>query len=299
MVDFFLEQCLPQRLILSAASESFGPSLLALLGSIRLNWPGHPPLRVYDLGLENETRQALAENRIEVVPVPPFCSHWRKHFTWKIWCLNEAPAAEILWLDAGLTVMEPLDEIFTAINRLGYFVAPNYHFLDQEASDAACLGCGVEPSFRTGKPTLAGGLLGFQKDGVILAILREALQVAMTEANIQATRPTHRHDQAIISLLMYKHFPTIMMADAQIYLGYKSPEQVAGQKVWVHRGGLLPQDIDFFRRHLSIDGKPRRPLNPAKNRPKNPFILFIRFAKSRYRRLKGRLGPPRIYDGVR
>jgi len=287
------------QLILSAASEGFGPSLLALLGSTHLNWPAHPPFRVYDLGMEAKTLEILEANRVEVVKVPPFCPHWRKHFTWKIWCLNDAPAAQILWMDAGITVMEPLDEIFSAIESLGYFLVPNYHLLDSEASDAACRGCGVEASFRNGKPTLAGGLLGFQKDGEMRDILQEALAVAMEEEAIKATKPTHRHDQAILSLLMYKYLQSIVLADAQIYLGYKSPEQVAGQKIWVHRRGLLAQDIDFYSRHISVSGAPHKPLNPSKNRPRNPFVLMRRFLRSRYRRLKNKLQPPQIYNGVR
>ena len=43
------------RMIITAASSTFGPSLLALLGSLNLNWPGHPPVRVYDIGLDEDT----------------------------------------------------------------------------------------------------------------------------------------------------------------------------------------------------------------------------------------------------
>jgi hypothetical protein len=288
-----------EHLIITAASENFGPSLLALLGSIHLNWPTHPPIRVYDLGMDTKTLEILGANRIEVVKVPPFCPHWRKHFTWKIWCLNDAPAQQTLWMDAGFVVMEPLDELFTTIQRLGYFFVPNYHLLDDEASETACRGCGVDASFRIGKSTLAGGLMGFQKEGTMLDLIHEALAVAMVEENIQATKPPHRHDQAILSLLMYKYYHSIMLADAQVYLGYKSPEQVAGQKVWVHRRGILPQDIDYYSQHISVSGLPRKPLNPRKNRPKNPYVLLRRFIRSRFRRLKDRLEPPRIYDGVR
>ncbi len=267
----------PDRLVISAASAAFGPALLAMLGSMNLNWPAHPPVRVYDLGMENEILETLAENRIEVVKVPPFCPHWRKHFTWKIWCLNDAPAQQVLWIDAGMAVMQPLDDIFAAIHNLGYFMAPNYHLLDWEASEAACRGCGVDPAFRLGKLTLAGGLMGFQKSGLAGQVLQEALAAALVEQNIQATDPRHRHDQAIISLLMYKHFENIVLADNQIYLGDRSPEQVPGQKIWVHRRGMLVQDLEFYRHYISQAGPARQPLNPSKNRPKNPIVLGLRF----------------------
>jgi hypothetical protein len=286
------------RLVISAASAGFGPSLLALLGSLNLNWPHHPAVRVYDLGMEADILGVLQENRIEVVPVPPFCPHWRKHFTWKIWCLNDAPAEEVLWIDAGMAVMAPLDEAFAATTSLGYFLAPNHQLLDWEASEAACRGCGVDPAFRLGKPTLAGGLMGFRKSGKAWDVLQEALAVALVEDAIRSTDYRHRHDQAVISLLMYKHFGEVIPADNAIYLGERSPAQVPGQKIWVHRRGILPQDIAFYRQFVSKSGPPRKPLDPRKNRPKNPFVLALRFTRSRLRRLKDRLSVPKIYDGV-
>jgi hypothetical protein len=290
---------LADRLVISAASAAFGPTLLAMLGSLNLNWPAHPPVRVYDLGMETEILEILQENGIDVIKVPPFCPHWRKHFTWKIWCLNEAPAQQVLWIDAGMAVLEPLDDIFAAIDALGYFVAPNYHLLDWEASEAACRGCGIDPAFRLGKPTMAGGLMGFKKSGPAGLVLQEALAVALVEENIQATDHRHRHDQAILSVLMYKHFGKVLLADNSLYLGDKSPEQVPGQKIWVHRRGMLAQDLEFYRKYISQPGPPRKPLNPSKNRPKNPVVLGLRFMRSRYWRIRHRFEPPKIYNGIR
>lgn len=112
------------RMIITAASGAFGPSLLALLGSLNLNWPSHPRIRVYDIGLDDNTLRVLDANDVEVIKVPGFCAHWRKHFTWKIWCWNDAPASKILWMDAGLVVLKPLDSVFYAIDNMGYFVVP-------------------------------------------------------------------------------------------------------------------------------------------------------------------------------
>jgi hypothetical protein len=285
--------------ILTAASSLYGPSLLALLGSLHLNWPGHPPVRVYDIGLDQATLDVLKTHHQTVIQVPPFCPHWRKHFTWKIWCLNEAPARQVLWLDAGLVVLQPLDGIFAAMQSQGYFAVANYHLLDWEASEAACAGCGVPASFRLGKPSLAGGVIGFQKEGKTLQILQEALAVAMNEENIRATHPRHRHEQAILSLLMYKYLENVLIADGQIYAGWKSPDQVFGQKIWVHRRGLLPSDLNKYVAHISQDGPPYHPLDPAKNRPFwYPLKKWYRSVRRWIIRLRSG-GGPEIYDGVR
>jgi hypothetical protein len=288
-----------ERLVISAASSGFGPALLAMLGSMNLNWPGHPAVRIYDLGMKTETLEILETNQISVIKVPPFCPHWRKYYTWKLWCLNEAPAQQILWIDAGIAVMQPLDEVFKSIDALGYFVLPNYQLLDWEASEVTCKGCGLDPAFRLGKPTLPSGLIGFDKRGKALQVLQEALSVALVEENIKQTNPRNRFEQSIISLLMYKYFNNIVLADGLIYLGDKSPEQVPGQKIWVHRRGMLAQDLEFYRNYIAQSGHPRPPLNPSKNRPKNPIVLGLRFIRSRYWRIRHRLEPPKIYDGVR
>ena len=123
-----------RRIIITAASAIYGSSLLAMIGSLDRNWPEHPPLIVYDIGLDTRTLDALKRHGIEVRLVPAFCPHWRLHFTWKIWCWHEAPADSVLWLDAGLTVLRPLDEVFTAIDAIGYFACPNYEPINIEAS---------------------------------------------------------------------------------------------------------------------------------------------------------------------
>jgi hypothetical protein len=284
------------RLILTAASAAFGPSLLGLLGSLDLNWPAHPEVLVYDLGLDDATRSALRRHAIPVRRVPAFCDHWRKHFTWKLWCLADAPARDILWIDAGVTVLAPVDEIFAAIDHQGYFVVPNYQLLDWEASLAACEGCGVAPEFRLGKLTLAGGLLGFRKTGAIGTVVETALAVAKVERHIAATTPRHRHEQALISLLLYKQVGAVVAADGVVYLGWVSPEQTPGQKLWVHRRGLDPRDLAHYRDAIGTRGPAYRP--PVR-RSRTPTLRELPArAWRRARRALDALGRPKIYDGV-
>ena len=119
------------KLIVTGASVSFSQSLLALLVSLTLNWPEHPPVLVYDLGLDEQILGTLHENQIQVRKVPPFVPHWRKHFTWKVWCWNDAPARDVFWLDAGVVVLHPLDDVFMAIDKIGYFINPTYYLFNR------------------------------------------------------------------------------------------------------------------------------------------------------------------------
>jgi hypothetical protein len=266
---------LARYLIITAASEGYGPSLLALLGSLHLNWPHHPPVLVYDIGLDPGTLKWLEGNRIPVRKVPPFCEHWRKHYTWKLWCLNDAPAHDIIWMDAGLVVLQPLNEILDALNTLGYFLTTNYESLDWEASDEACNGCGVPTGFRNNKLTLPATVMGFRKSGEILQILKEALAVGLVEKNIAATNVSHRFEQAIISLLVYKHLGRVLVADGAVYVGALSPLQVPGQKIWVHRRQMLRKDIEHFATHIRGPAEPYMPSAPYPlNRAKSLANLY-------------------------
>jgi hypothetical protein len=249
-------------LIITAASKAYGPSLVALLGSLNLNWPNHPPVLVYDIGLDVATLNWLDKNRVPVKKVPSFCPHWHKHYTWKLWCLNDAPAQDIIWMDAGILVLQPLDEIVEVVQKQGYFLSTNYESLEWEASDEACTGCGVPAAFREGKLTLPAALMGFRKTGKILQVLKEALSVALVEKNITATKVAHRFEQAIISLLMYKHLGRIVIADGKVYLASLSPKQIPGQKIWVHRRQILKEDVQHFAAHVTGPGEPYTPTEP-------------------------------------
>jgi hypothetical protein len=251
----------PEKLIITAASKAYGPSLLAMLGSLTLNWPQHPPVLVYDIGLDKATLATLAQHRIPVKRVPPFCPHWNKHFTWKIWCWNDAPARDIFWIDSGIVVLQPLDEVFETIATQGYAFWGAQDWLADNASAAALRGCGVSPDFPGDKETILAGFTGFRKQGVALEIMREALTVALTEECIRATHPRHRHDQAILSLLCYKHLGAVpfesarMIVENTAYTGQRLP----GQKVWIHRRALRPHDRRHFIRHISAPGEPNYP----------------------------------------
>ena len=290
-----------ERMIITAASAAFGPSLLALLGSLNLNWPDHPPVRVYDIGLDEATVAELNRNGVELVPVPPFCSHWRKHFTWKIWCWNDAPALEILWMDAGVVVLQPLGEAFDAIGRLGYFTVPTFHLLTENASVQACRGCGVDPSFRKGKLTLAGTVIGFKKEGLMDDLLKEAFSIALVEENIASSESTHRHDQMIISLLLYKYLGQVVMSDGIVYCGWLSPRQVPGQKIWVHRRDLLKRDQAYLASRISSPGPPFAPRDPVADRPVRTLWKKIFGPSERFirRTIRGDRDKVEIYDGVR
>jgi hypothetical protein len=237
-------------LIVTAASESYSESLFALIGSIYANWENHPPIVVYDIGLSKKSLSFLINNHIEVKKVIPFCDHWRDHYTWKLWCLNDANSENIIWIDAGLCVLDNLDDIISEININGYFVVPNFQFLDWEASEMSCLGCDLEYTFRISKPSIGAGLMGFKKVGLFNEIIKNALEIGKIEKYIKQYDKKNRYEQAILSLLLYKNIDGLKLNDAGVYLGWKSPYMVKGQKIWVHRRSLNKNNYKEFIKRL-------------------------------------------------
>lgn len=249
----------PSRVIITAASDAFGNALLSMLGSVNVNWPQHPRVVVYDLGLPDHVLKTLSENQIEVRKVPPFCPHWRKHYTWKLWCWNDAPADQVLWLDAGIVILQPVEETFQSIERIGYFVICNHHGLEEEASEKACEGCGVSPEFRRGRPTFPANVFGYDKSGRPGEVVAEALKIGTVEEYIKAYSPSHRHDQAIASLLWHKYFSPIAVHDRLFYAGNLSPTQTPGQRIWNCHRSMHPDDRDYFIAHIRKPGATRFP----------------------------------------
>jgi len=271
---------MPDDLIITGASRAYSGHLLSLVGSANANWPGHPPIVVYDLGMDEETVSLLNKAGIEVRPVPAFCPHWRSHFAWKIWCLRDAPADRYIWLDAGIYVLRPFPDAFAAIQSLGYFVQPNGFSIRQTACRPvreyfANLGAGEILSIN-------GGLHGFDKRKAA-ALLDEAFALCLDEQYLAADTPSGRHDQDLLSFLMYKHFAPVVFLDRHVYAEHAGPDQVPGQRVWVHRRESHPQDADYFRECVLTPKLPRLPSRAPRARRSWVHELRVMVAKWRGR----------------
>lgn len=275
-----------QNLIITAASESYQAQLVAFLASLRCNWPDHPPVRVYDMGLSSATMALLRGAGFEVRSIPPFVSHWRKHYTWKPWCMADAASAaeRVLWMDAGCCILRPLPEVFDIIEHQGYFALPNYRPLDIEASIEACEGCGVPINFRNGKVSLTAAFFGFSHGSTAERVVHEALAVARTERYIKATKPWHRHDQAILSLLMYRAVSPLILCDGTLYFYESLEANVTVHSIWAARRSMHYKDKALLATRLVGPASPFRPRPSHKTtlwyqaarQPKVRFISLLR-----------------------
>ena len=276
-----------ERLIITGASTSYERSLFALIGSLNCNWPGHPPILVYNLGLAPDAVDVLMKAGLMVRDVPAFVPHWRSDFTWRPWCFHDAPAREYLWLDAGLCVLRPLDDAFEAIHRLGYFSVALYnHPVAPSVPDPLRRNAGIREDALSEMISISAGVHGIRKEGAGAELINEAYQLCLNHENMRATEPPHRHDQALLTLMLYKHFGPPLLADYHVYAYHdpSGPGIESRQKIWVHRRKMLDEDVAFFSSYVAKVGPTHRPEKRWEHPPLTPLMkLRILIAKLRGR----------------
>ena len=292
------------RAIITAASDSYANFLFAMIGSLNCNWPGHPPVLVYDIGLQQDSIEELERAKVPVIRVPPFCEHWRYHYSWKVWCMNAAPCETFLWLDAGVSVLRPLEEVFHCAESLGYFFVPAGYPLSWGVNEFLRDRFSVDEKVLCEIPSIFACFFAMNRHKCRTVIDR-AFELCLIEDAMKCLKAYDRHDQDVISLLMHLHSGPLVYADQKLFGEWIAPEMHHCQKIWCHRRRIRSEDIDFFRRYLDKPGHPHIPrapeyLHPPLNRLQR---LRIWFAKKR-----GRYAyPPAlpqptgggIHDGVR
>jgi hypothetical protein len=186
--------------------------------------------------------------------------------------MNDAPAERVLYMDSGCCILRPVPEIFEIASELGYFAVPNYRPLEIEASEDACEGCGVAQEFRVGKVSLAATLFGFSRGSAVERVVQEFLRVASTERYIMASKPWHRHDQSILSLLMYREVSPLILCDGTIYLYRDLAAKFTTNKIWSARRSMHYKDKRFFA--SCLEG----PVSPHLPQPSHKLTLWYQSA---------------------
>lgn len=265
-----------EKALITAASNKFFPSLINLLGSIKVNYPSHPKIFIYDLGLFKIFRKELETiENVEVVDMPVFCGHWRSCYTWKTYIFTH-PFAELnLYLDAGCQIEGSLDFAFEIIKSEGYYIIPQGRSVkdivpveyktifgigddwdNEECVDAGVLGFKREPKIKkildeVYNAGLAGLALGFSK--------KDLWRNKGKDKNIFIRNcELFRHDLTLVNILFRKHiFPLVSHSEGPILkvrlnfkkLKYTQPKLLHPTTDFVTKfNRVLIQSGLFFRR---------------------------------------------------
>jgi len=246
------------RVLATGADERYGVWLLNMLGSLATNSPRtFDRVVAYDLGLSPLQRRLLNEVRgVEVRTVPSFVPHWKHGGTWKTWIWTHVGGDAVLWLDAGLSVLRPLDDIARQIDENGYFaVSQETPLWATTPSDYWAI-YGLSSDLRT-RNVIAAGILGFTTsrafyDRVIVPTYEDCvagrslgfsagdvdrLRIGLYHETCPTIRDctTFRHDLTVLNLRFYGSVVDPVINELDVYAGFRSHRDSPRQVIWNHR----------------------------------------------------------------
>lgn len=239
-----------EKAIITSVSNKFFPSLINLLGSIKSNYPNHPKIYVYDLGLFWSFRKELDQiENVEVVTMPHFCPFWRSCYTWKTYILHQPLARLNFYMDAGCQVLRPLDEVFEIIEKEDFFtVAQESQIEEIVPKDFKSLYHFPDVFYQ--KNCVTAGLFGFKnvhKVNVMLAELYAAGTSGMclgfslgdqwrnkgvNKSDIIRDCRIFRHDTTMLNMVLLKHFGDFKPYPYKKYGGASSKSEASDQLIW-------------------------------------------------------------------
>lgn len=254
------------KAIITSCSNKFFPSVINLLGSIKANYPNHPPIYVYDLGLFYTFRKELEQiDGVTVIKMPPFCPHWRACYTWKTYIFAHPLADLNFYIDAGCQVLKPLDEDFELIEKNDYLIIDVGVTLSDLIPKDYKLMFSVPDSYDK-LMGFSAGIFGFKNTENMKKMLNRSYSAAYAglslgfspdnawrnkgkDKNIFTRQsPFFRHDQSLLNLffrLEFGHSPNVLPNDN--YDSY-SPNKVSTQRIWHCR--LQAKELEYTKINL-------------------------------------------------
>jgi hypothetical protein len=239
------------KALITSCSNKFFPSVINLLGSIKANYPNHPPIYVYDLGLFYTFRKELEMiDGVTVIPMPHFCPHWRACYTWKTYIFAHPLADLNFYIDAGCQVLKPLDEDFEIIEKDDYLLIDvGVTLSDMVPNDYRTIF--EVPSTLDAKPGFSAGIIGFKHTQTTEQIFSKVYNAALTglalgfsENNLWRNKgkdrnifirhcSVFRHDQSLINLFFWLAHPDDLpiLSNENYHYEYKVNRET-GQRIW-------------------------------------------------------------------
>ncbi len=226
------------RCIITSASSKFFPSLINLLGSIHKNYPNHPDVYVYDIGLFYTFRKELEGIPwVHVLKIPHFVAHWRSCYTWKTYIFNTPLADLNLYLDAGNQVLKPLDDIFNKIDKNGYLIVSAGHEVkNQDIIPEEYINIFNMDITKLNDGIITAGIFGFNATNSKILHLTQKLFACGKEGLCLGYSPTEqwknkgvnknifirnakyfRHDNTLLCILISISIPDAKIEDAMLF----------------------------------------------------------------------------------
>lgn len=230
----------------TAANEHYFNQLLGLIASIHVhNYSDLKEIAVFDLGLKADQVDTL--KKIKKVKIYHIKEKNPNLLTWfpygKLGCYSWKPVVikeslerfpYVLWLDAGTTVLKPLDDLFQYIAESGYFICTIGDSIPPKYSVGWSTTTFLKKKFQLDKPenqwilaqeSVMGGIIGASRLRSAnflheLYQLTKDIRYFMDDGTTPQGLGTGRHDQTVLSILAYLQQRKIFRQD---FLRRKNP----------------------------------------------------------------------------
>jgi hypothetical protein len=225
--------------LVTAADSSHFCSLLQLLTSVVEHEPGMPVI-VYDLDLHPYERTALEErfprylvHRFRYEKYPPHvnlrCD--RGQFAWKpiiVWDVLRNTAGPVCWMDAGNVLTAPLTGIRRALLEHSFYSPHSQGTIVDWTHPAMLEYFAIDAQWAAGKRNLNGACVAFHPRSLrALRLAKQWRDSALIKGCIApegSNRKNHRQDQALLTVLAYKH--GLANATDSQFLGFKTHRDI-------------------------------------------------------------------------
>lgn len=238
--------------ITTASCERYFIRAVNLIYSIKKNFPDHPQIYIFDLGmspLQLSELRTIKGVKIEIIY--RFAPHWRHDYSWKLYIYNQIPTKPYLFhIDAGAVVLRDLYLIFLSLAKNEFFlIGQNQKLHDIFPEDYLSKLNIPDKEVLHSTKVFASGIIGLNRsNSLTLKIVSEAYDLSIQgyclgyskqemyrdSANLRIIRDCKcfRHDQTIINLLVYKYFSDYLIHSEIKYIGINSDKSHKNQYIW-------------------------------------------------------------------
>jgi hypothetical protein len=184
---------------------------------------------------------------------------------------------DILWLDAGATVLRSLEPVLAAIRETGYFLVSQGNAERDILPTSFFEEYGL-PNAYGDRPYAAAGILGFRRGGeffrrVVVPTYEDclagkslgfsageaqSLNRGLGQGRVEVVHdcPHFRWDQSVFNARLLKEMPDAPLADLDEHAGWQSASDHPRQLVWHHR---RRGSLRYLRRlHTQAPGRAQR-----------------------------------------
>lgn len=239
--------------LVTATDAKYAPFLFNTLSSIHANFPDHPLVYVFDLGLNRAQRCELESVPwIRLRAIDKFIPNWKVGWSWKPYILTRVNERFVLYFDAANIVLyRSIALWFLAIKRHGFFGISNGQRMQEITPTDYWALFGLDSDACAARPTFGAGLFGFDRASPAGLAISKCLALTVAGWNLGRSaseqNPLYgkvairdcvcfRADQTLFNLAMIEHMGlAILVRDEVRYCGRGGSNDHVNQYLWYSR----------------------------------------------------------------